>query len=134
MDLEELNKFNYSIDIKRDEDLAFLYLNQDENINDLIEKIDEIDGIAEMGEIEEINASESDDLFLKIKSEIMELESDLKSENLFDKLSYSYYKDYQNIIGSNSLIEYKLKKNNDALNSQASFYLNKLNLEKYTLK
>ena len=134
LDLEELNKFNYSIDIKRDEDLAFFYLNQDENINDLIEKIDEIDGIAEMGEIEEINASESDDLFLKIKSEIMELESDLKSENLFDKLSYSYYKDYQNIIGSNSLIEYKLKKNNDALNSQASFYLNKLNLEKYTLK
>ena len=119
LELDELNKFSYSIDVKRDEDLAFFYINQDESIESLIEKIDEINSC-------------DDDSFLKAKSEIMELESG--PDNLYDKLSYSYYMDYKNVISSNSLIEYKLKQKNDALNSQASFYLNKLNQEKYTLK
>ena len=122
LDLEELEKFNYSIEIKRDEGLAFFYLNQDESIVKLIEKIDEIDEI------------DGEDDFLKIKSEIIELESDLNPERLYDKISYSYYKDYKNVIGSSSLTEYRLKQRNDALISQSSFYLNKLNEEKYTYR
>ena len=126
LDLDELEKFNYSIDIKKDEGLAYFYLNQDENIKKLIEKIDEIDDIGD--------DDEGESLFLKIKSEIIEMESDLDLEHLYDRISYSYYLDYKNVIGSNSLMEYKLKQMNDALNSQATFYLNKLNQEKYTAR
>lgn len=97
-----------------DEKEIFTYGTKSEKTIKLMQIIDSLDNV----DIEDITS-----VFLKSKSELMELEFN----NLIGEVSYHYYSSYMNIIRSSTFHEYKLKEQNTRLSCLNGFYLNKFN-------
>lgn len=102
-----MSDFNFKVETITD-NLIFDYYNREDNADKLMNLIDYL--------------TDNPIMFSHVKTKLL----DLKFKNLIDEVSYYYYVAYNNVISSNSYIEFKLKEDECDLDFLNSFYLNKL--------